>query len=406
MARKVVQINVVPNMSTGRIMMQVDARAREAGYDSYCFYRLGETSADGRHAPIGTPLSVRWHGVMTRLFDRTALHSAGDTRRLLEKLDAIAPDLVHLHVIHGYYIHMPLLFAWLQKKKIPVVWTMHDCWAITGHCAHFDRVGCERWRTGCHHCPQKGVYPASMLLDRSARNHTEKRARILGLENLTVVTPSRWLAGVLQESFLDRYPIRVIANGVDTAAFAPASAAAVRALREKHGLAGKRIYLAVASSWTEAKGLSDLRAMAALLREDECIVIVGLAPGQISGMPEGILGLGRTDGMAELAAWYTAADCLINPTLEDTFPTVNLESMACGTPVAAYRTGGCPEQLEDAPGRVTEKGDAAALLDAARALAAEEKPAAACRDHVLAHYDAEKQYPRYLELYEKLLGEA
>lgn len=357
---KIVQINTFPYKATGSIMMSIHDTLMEQGFESYVVWGRGRNSKDANEIVIRDELGTKLHGVYTRLTDRTGFASNRATWKLLARLDEIQPDIIHLHNIHGYYINIELLFDYIRKHRIKVVWTLHDCWAFTGHCAYFDAVGCDRWKTGCYHCPQKKTYPASALLDASAWNWQRKKELFTGLD-VVLVTPSEWLAGLVRESFLGGYPIEVIHNGIDTETFRPRKGI----FQGKYGIE-KKIILGVAAEWTERKGLRDFIRLNDLIDRDIYqIVLVGLTKKQIKELSDGILGLQRTSSAIELAEIYSNADVFFNPTYEDNYPTTNLEAMACGTPVVTYDTGGSPESVRGR-GVVVEKGRIAEVAEVIR----------------------------------------
>lgn len=305
---------------------------------------------------IGGPLSVRLHALGARLFDNAGFGSRGATRRFLRWARDFDPDVIYLHNLHGYYLNVELLFRWLKTAGKPVIWTLHDCWAFTGHCAHFTPAACERWKTGCKTCPLKKDYPASFLLDGCARNYRKKKALFQGMPELSIVTPSQWLADRVGESFLAEYPVTVRHNAIDPEAFRPTPGFD----RGAWGLEGKKIVLGVASDWTRFKGFDDFIKLSGMLDEAYRVVLVGLTEGQRKLLPPRMVGIGRLDSLTELAKIYTAAEVFVNLTYADTYPTVNLEARACGTPVITYRTGGSPESVP--PENVAEPGDLRGVL--------------------------------------------
>ena len=337
---KIVQINTFPYKATGSIMMNIHKILCDNNYDSYVVWGRGRNAENDHEIAIKDDIGVKFHGIYTRLTDRTGFASWKATRKLLEKLDEIRPDIIHLHNIHGYFINIELLFKYIKKKKIKVIWTLHDCWAITGHCAYFDMIGCDKWKTGCHHCDQKGMYPASILLDRSKQNWEKKRDLFSGLD-MTLVTPCRWLASIIKQSFLKVYPIEVIYNGINLEIFKPSFK---KGIKEIYSPQGKPIVLGVASEWTGRKGLSDICELAKR-KQNIQFVVVGLTSKQQKMLPSEIVGKQRTSNVQELVELYSVADVFLNPTYEDNFPTTNLEAMACGTPIVTYDTGGSPEAI-------------------------------------------------------------
>lgn len=356
-----VQINSVPNGSTGSVMRRVEAERLGAGDECWRMWGRGRAAENDREFNYGTKAGVYLDALQTRLDGRAGFHSRAATRRLLAKLDEIRPDVVHLHNLHGYHVHVEMLFGWLARSGCRVRWTLHDCWAFTGHCAHFTAVGCDKWRDrSCGaSCPQLEMYPKTLSRRSVARGYEEKRRAftLLSADRLELICPSRWLAGLAMESFLSKYPARVVHNTVDTSVFKPTSSD----FRERHGIGDRFTVLGVASPWTERKGLPDFLRLADDLDEHYAVVLVGLSERQIKSMPASgskgcrVVTLPRMSNATELAEVYTAADVFFNPTREDNYPTVNLEAQACGTLVVTYDTGGCGETISS-PGSVVVGG--------------------------------------------------
>lgn len=398
---RVFQLNTFCGVkSTGRIALEIAKLVEADGGTCRIGYGVPEMIPEAERfgLRIGSPWERKLHGAMRKLADGEGCGSVLGTRALLRELCAFAPDIIHLHNLHGCYLNLRMLFGYLAACRVPVVWTLHDCWPFTGHCAYFDYCGCERWKTGCHDCPQQRGYPVCVGLDGSRRNYRAKKRLFAPLENLTFVAPCEWMTGPLKASFLGGHPVRVIPNGVDRAVFHPTQSD----LRARYHLEHRRIALAVASEWDERKGLRYLIDAAGRMGESCRFVVIGLEPQQIAQLPSTMLGIERTRDAGELAAWYTAADCLVNPTMEDNMPMVNLEALACGTPVAVFRTGGCPEAVTEACGRVVEQQDVAGLCAAVQELCAA-KPAmtTACLERA-ALFDARAAFRAYLSLYKEL----
>lgn len=396
------------NTSTGRIMQEIGDLAMEAGWESYVAYskgRDGLRESTSQTVPVGNRFSVAMHGLETRLFDRHGLASGGATREFVKRIQEIDPDIIHIHNIHGYFLNYQILFDYLSKAGKPVVWTVHDCWLYTGHCYYYTAAGCDRWKTGCHHCPQKRQFPSSLLFDRSARNYSDKRRAFCSMPKdlLTIVPVSEWMRGEMSESFLKDYRFRVIHNGIDTNIFSPSDSDA--AVRERYGIGGRRIILGLASIWCREKGWDDFIALSKTLRDDEVIVMVGVKPEQAGALPQGIIPIARTENVRQLAELYSAAEVFVNPTLQDNYPTVNLESISCGTPVVTYNTGGSVESITPATGAVVPQGDISALRQAITRIEDEGKSRykTPCREYALAHFRKEDRYADYLRLYEECL---
>lgn len=327
--------------STGRLIAAQCRDLKARGH--VCAVGYGRQAiADGQAEliRIGSAPGQLLHAGLSRIADCQGRLSRGATRRFLQEADAFAPDVIWMHNLHGYYLQYEELFAWLKERpQIRKYWTLHDCWAFTGHCAYFTWAGCDRWKQGCGHCPQKRAYPAAYGPDRSADNFRRKKQAFRDVENLTVITPSRWLAGLARQSILDQYPVRVVPNEIDRTVFRPTAGD----FRARMGLEDKKVVLGVAVGWEETKGLPDVLRLRKALDDSYVIVLVGATDRQIRSFPQGIIGLPRVSSQKKLAALYTAADVLINPTHQDNYPTVNLEARACGTPVVTYNVGGSPE---------------------------------------------------------------
>lgn len=342
---KIVQINTFPYKATGHIMMDIHEILTEQGYDSYVCWGRGRQANNDHEIVIADNIGVKFHGIYTRLLDKTGFASRRATKKLLRRLDEIKPDIIHLHNIHGYYLNIELLFNYIREHDINVVWTLHDCWSMTGHCAWFDMCGCEKWKTGCFNCEQLGTYPASKGFDNSKWNWNKKKALFTGL-NLTIVTPSQWLRDIVMKSYLKDYRCEVINNGIDLNIFKLAENSEIKKVQKKYDLDDRKIVLGVASEWTPRKGLLDFIKLSEMMQDIQ-FVVVGLTERQIKEMPQNIKGIKRTENQRELVALYAIADVFFNPTYEDNFPTTNLEALACGTPVITYDTGGSPEEIRN-----------------------------------------------------------
>lgn len=400
---KSLQINSVYGVgSTGRIVRDIEGVLKAHGDNPYVAYGFGPRAEDLNHLRMQPLAAVRGSILQTRLFGRHGFYNVAATRRLLGWVRQVDPDVIHLHNIHGHVLNSPLLFHYLSTANKPVLWTLHDCWSFTGHCAYFDYVGCEKWKTGCHHCPQRRGYPDSWLFDRSRANYEDKRRLFTSVANMTVVTPSEWLASLVSTSFLAQYPVRVINNGIDLDVFRPRPSQ----LRASRGLADKFIILGVAAGFDRRKGVEHLVRLSGLLEDDEVLVLVGATDEQSKNLPSGILCIPRTDSAIALAEVYSAADVFVNPTLEDNFPTVNLEALACGLPVVTFDSGGSAESIDDATGIVVQQGDDAGLREAIsrvkRRGSASYREECASRARVL--YGADRAGESYLSLYADLVG--
>lgn len=398
---KLLQINVcIAAKSTGRIAEQIGQLAMENGFESYIAY--GDETHPSKSVPIkvGTIIERLLHRVANRIFDLQGRASYFATKRLLKKVDEINPDIVHLHNLHCCYLNYQLLFDYLVKNDIPIVWTLHDCWSMTGSCAHFDFVGCDKWKTGCRNCKQR----LKFRLDNSSSNYALKKKTFTRPENMTIVPVSNWLGGIVKESYLSKYNVQVIYNGVDLNVFKPMPQ---NDLKNKLNIApDKFILLGVGTAWSNEKGL---REFIELSRNNQYqVVLVGVSDELKQQLPSEIISIAKTDSQQELAAYYSIADVFVNPTYNDSFPTVNLEALACGTPVITYRTGGSPEAVNENTGIVVSRGDVDGLKNAVESLRIEDEMQVSirrkqCRERAEIMFDKNARYNDYMNLYKSIL---
>ena len=395
---KLLQINITANWgSTGKIAEAIGIAVMKAGWESYIAYGRWSNPSQSHLIKIGGGYDMYFHFLEQRIRDNEGLCSRIATKRLLRQIENIKPDVLQLHNIHDHYLNYRILFDYLNKTDIKVVWTFHDCWAFTGHCFHFVTKYCMRWQTGCHDCPLRNMYPKTVI-DRS-KDHYELKKQLFGRnKNLTIVPCSDWMAGLVRQSFLKDKQIEVIKNGVDLNVFKPVGNYSITD-DLNFGI------LAVSSVWNEDKGLSDIYKLREMLPLNYGITIVGLTKKQVDSLPSGLVGIERTQNVRELVELYSGANVLINPTYADTFPTVNLEALACGTPVVTYRTGGSPEAVDNNTGIVVEQGNIEAMAEAIMEICEGNRLqyAVACRKRAEECFDKEANYEKYIRLYESLL---
>lgn len=400
------QINVTVNTgSTGRIAEEIGQRAIAAGYESYIAYGRTARESQSHLLRIGSKRNVRWHMLISLLFDAHGFASKRATKQLVKQIDRICPDIILLHNVHGYYLNIKVLFNYLKDKNIPIFWTLHDCWPFTGHCAHFMAVNCEKYKTYCHDCPNKKKYPCSIILDRSKKNYTKKKELIRNLPNITFIPVCKWMDSVVDDSFMKGTQTNVIYNGVNVTTFKPSGVENCSIVRSKYGILEKKIILGVASTWKKKKALFDFYWLNDNLSNDYQVVLVGLSEKQIEVLPNGIVGIRRTESIQELAALYSLADVFVNPTYVDNFPTTNIESLACGTPVITYNTGGSPEAVDENTGVVVPKGDKEALKKAIVEVVANKKKYSIenCRQRAVANFNKDDRFDDYIKLFNSAL---
>lgn len=404
--KTLLQINVVANWgSTGRIAEEIGITAINQEWDSYIAYGRNTRESKSKLIKIGNKWDIGFHGLKSRLFDMHGLGSKDATIKLVKQIENIKPDLIHLHNIHGYYLNYSTLFNYLSTANIPIVWTLHDCWSFTGHCTYFDYIGCKKWEIQCHNCPQIKSYPESLFIDRSKENFNLKKALFKSVNNLTIVPVSDWLSQVIKKSFLSSYPIQTIYNGISLDTFSPIDD--TKMIKEKYNINNRNILLGVATSWSSRKSLDDYIKLSSHLSTDYVIILIGLSQKQIKTLPNNIIGIPRTENIQELVKLYSAADIVLNLSVEETFGLTTVEGFACGTPGIVYNCTASPELITKETGLVVEKNNITALKNAIFEIISNGKNhySSACRERAVNHYNKEDRYNEYIQLYNKILNQ-
>lgn len=406
MSIKIIRITTEINRgSIGRTAEQLGNLVINEGWDSYIVYGRNDGKSNSIKLRIGNKFVVYWHVLLTRLLDLHGYGSYFATKKLIKTIDQIKPNIIHLHDIHGYYINLKVLFKYFSRREIPIVWTQHDCWAFTGHCAFFTSVNCNKWKKGCFKCPLIKSYPKSLFIDRSYKNYNVKKQLFTSINNLYIVAVSDWMEKLLKESFFRNSTILKIYNGIDTSVFKPNSLD-LQSLRFKYNFKDKKILLAVATSWGDRKGLSDYFKLREIIDDSFLIVLVGL-PAKISAsLPSGIIGVSRTDNVEELVNIYSSASIVLNLAYEESFGKTTPEGMACGIPSIVYDCTASPELVDENTGIIVEKGNIKAVADAIYTIMKWNTniTQAYCRNRVVKYFDMDKNYNMYLNLYKSILG--
>lgn len=396
---KVLFVNLVYGVgSTGKIIADMMEVLKRSGHDAKALYGTGEKSDDPDAVRVSGKPGYYFHNAVSRFTDHAGLYSWAATRKLIREIRAFSPDVIHLHTLHGFYVNYEMLFRFLKQAGVPVIWTLHDCWAFTGHCTHFSQANCTQWQTLCRDCRLLCRYPHCYGRGDVTRNYLRKKAAFTGVTNLTLTTPSQWLADQAAHSFLRDYPCVVVPNGIDRAVFHPRPSG----LRAAYHLQNKKIILGVANAWNARKGLPDMLALAERLGAAYQVVLIGLTERQLPHIPPNVLGLLRTADRTELAQWYTAANVFVNPTYEETFGLTTVEAQACGTPAVVYATDGCPETLLTEDSVLVAQGDREALVRAVREVA---QRGVCVDDHAADRLDKNRAYEKYIQLYERVCSD-
>jgi glycosyltransferase involved in cell wall biosynthesis len=397
MGLTLVQINTFSYKSTGHIMMNLHKLMQSQDITSYVVWARGRKEQSGYEINMGSNFGIKWHGLYTRVTDKAGFASVRETKHLIDKLKEIKPDIVHLHNIHGYYINIELLFSYLKESNVRVIWTLHDCWSFTGHCAYFDFIGCSKWKSGCYSCPQKSTYPATKVLDNSRWNWNKKRELFGSIKDMTIVTPSKWLADLVEKSFLGKYPIKTIYNGIDLDSFRPI----YNDVRTRYGLENKIIILGVASTWETRKGLDSFIELSKKLDKRYKIILVGLTKEQIQKVSSNIIAIERTNNIDELVALYSVADLYVNTSIEETLGLTTVEALACGTPVVVFDATAIPETVDSSCGFVVEKNNIDEMVKMINVAVQSNISKEVCRKRAM-KFEKSSRFNEYIQLYREM----
>lgn len=401
---RIVEINSVNFGSTGSIMHQIAFKALNRGDSIVCC--IPNTKANKAHVKSIDKLFGNFilRNISRRIAYWTGLHNLlfiNSTISLLLFINKYKPHVVHLHNLHENYLNIPILFRYLSKKKIIVVWTLHDSWSYTGHCAYYCIANCERWKTHCQKCPIHGDYP-SCSVDDSYKMYETKKRWFNSLSNLTLVPVSNWLENELKNSFLSKQKLYVIKNGVDLNMFKPYYN---NKILMKYGLYGKKYVVGVASFWSKRKGLYDYYNLSPLLEGRVQIALVGLNNDQIKEAKDfNILGIPSTDNVLELAAIYSSAEVVLNLSKEETFGLTTIEGMGCGRPSVVYDCTASPELIGDSKaGIIVEPGNLQQIAKAIFDLMGRprEEVVRICRNRARQLFDKHEMLNKYIELYDE-----
>ncbi len=394
---KIAQINTTCGVgSTGKICVGISQILTQNNIENYILFSNGNN---------GYPLGIRCSGdkymkvqaLKSRLFGNYGFNSSKATKKMIAELDRINPDIIHLHNIHGHDCNLELLFEYFKRKKTKLIWTFHDCWTFTGYCTYFTMAGCNKWQHGCENCIQRRNF--SWFFDKSAALYKKKRELFENLD-LTIVTPSKWLADMVKQSFFKEYPVQVIYNGIDLNTFKPTS----NGVKEKYGLENKNIALGVSFEWGPRKGLDAMISLSKNLPKDYQLVLVGTNNEVDKLLPSNILSIHRTNNPQELAGLYSAASLLVNPTRDEVMGLVNIEALACGTPGVTYNSGGSPECYDETCGSVVDCDDVKALEREIIRICTERPYSKESCIHRAQMFDQNIRFGEYLDLYRQVFS--
>lgn len=401
---KIVAINSVSYGSTGKIMANILHEAKETSeFEAKAFYgrwKKRTASNDLLLSEFGFATENLLSALLSKI---TGIHNIGSifgTLRLIRKIKKIDPDIIHLHNLHLWVINLPILFSYLKSNNVKVIWTLHDCWAFTGQCPHFSLVGCDKWKTGCYNCPQFRDYPGTYV-DRTRTMWKLKKKWFSGIRHMTIVVPSIWLEDLVSKSYLKNYPIKRINNGIDLSVFQTRNSD----FKSKYSIVNKYIVLGVSHGWSIKKGIDVFIELAKRLDDKYQVIIVGTDTKTDSILPPNIISIHKTNSQKELAEIYTAADVFANPTREDNYPTVNMEALACGTPVVTFRTGGSPEMIDSDTGSIVEIDDISGMIAEIERICKNKHQYTELLEAKVRSFDMRDRYDEYIELYKSISKE-
>jgi len=400
---KILQINSTANRgSTGRISEQIGLLIRNEGWESTIAYGRDANPSSSKLYRIGKDIDVMFHGLKSRVFGKHGLGSVKPTIELINFIRNEKFDLIHLHNIHGYYVNIKIFFEELSKLNVPIVWTLHDCWAFTGHCTYFSDINCYKWKLKCHSCPKKQNYPKSLFFDNS-EYFFELKKELFRSNSFNIVTVSNWLKGLVETSFLNQHNIFCISNGVDENTFIIQDKSTE--LLKSYGLKNKTILLAASTSWANQKGFDDYIKLSKLLTTDKVIVLVGLPDRLKKNLPSNVIGVSRTENTNQLASWYSTSDIVLNLSCQESFGLTSVEGFMCGKPTIVYNVTASPELIVDPElGAIVPSGDVYAVNQSIDSLINSEINHSRIRELAVKNYGANSQYSKYISLYKSILG--
>lgn len=408
---KVLQINSHYNQGgAARIATYIHRQLLADGVDSYVAYGRGSVSKDENVYRFNHPWEIYLSAFLSRMIGINGWFNRGATGRLIRYIQQIKPDVVHMHALHGYYLNWPRLFRYLNEQQIPVVWTFHDCHAFVGNCGYF--FDCRKWQEGCGKCPYVHNYPKSQFFDFTGWMWRRKKNLFTYGGNKIIVTPSRWLTKEAKQSFFGKYKCVTIPNGIDsTGTFYPRDK---QTCRTKYGYGPEdKIVLGIAVGYSDPrKGAKYMLELARALKDKQNaqakVILIGWESAN-DKMLQGITNVDTLPNISDanvLAEYYSLADVFVLTSLAENYATVNLEAMACGTPVVGFDSGGTPEQLTDGKGVAVPTGNQEALNQAVRKVLEGEIPlmqGEALSQRIRTENSLEKMAQEYRKLYEEIV---
>ncbi|MEG1300386.1 MAG: glycosyltransferase [Erysipelotrichaceae bacterium] len=364
---KIAQINVTyGKASTGRTCKELSDFLTSKGVNVVTFSAsCGKKYKENKI--FESKISRLKHLMLSRITGLEGYYSFGATKKLVKELLNFNPDIVHLRILHGSYLNYGYLYKKIREMKIPVVWTMHDCWAYTGKCAYYSNLNCFKWKDAtCSKCPAKKQYPESLFFDFSNYMYKRKNELFNSISDLHIVTVSDWLKCEVEQSYLNQFDIRRIYNWIDLDVFQPRES---NKLKLKYP--NRFIILGVASAWSSRKGIDKFIELSKYLADNYLIILIGKCNVRLPN--KRIVSVDNISSKNELSEYYSLANVFINFSEEETFGKVAAEAISCGTPVITNSNTANPEIIDNRCGIVLKNGNMEEVLEAIKKIESNKK---------------------------------
>ena len=393
--------SVYNNGGTGEVVFNLYTQLKNNGIECAVAYGRGSVIKEFNIYKFSSYIETYAHAFLTRLTGLTGIYSPVATRKLINFMDEFKPDIVHIHELHAYFANITPVMNYLKKKNIKTIWTFHCEFMYTGKCGHSD--DCEKWKSECGRCPKVKKYPSSLYFDFTKKMFNDKKCLFDDFNNLTIVTPSQWLANRVRESFLKEKSIVVIHNGVDTEnVFYPRP---FEHLQRRHNITDEKIVLAVAPHlMSGGKGGQWVLGLAKRFKgENVKFILIGVDDLR-QNFDDNVIALGRTFKRIELSEYYSMADVFLFCSRKETFSVTCAEALCCGTPVVGFKAG-APETIFAEPyAHFTDYGDTDSLKNVLLKRLNSAPNSKEISDYGRQHFDKKRMFEQYLSLYQNQVG--
>lgn len=400
---RILQINAVYSYgSTGRNVQELHEWYLSHGHESFVACAMFYGCKPVNSYTIGNVFDRKVHACLSRVFDEQGLFSNLPTIALLNYIQKIKPDVVHIHNYHSNYVNYRRLLSFLKKRGIPTAVTLHDCFPFTGKCFYFGE--CQQWKdNACTNCTAiENVIPSLRIRNAAHEAYQIKYRLWKDYPRLAVVGVSKWITQTAEQSMMQKAStFFTIYNWVDRETFYPRTTFNPRLSSISEY---RYVLLAAAVSWPASKGLTDLLQIAQTLGNDYLLIIVGRVSEKDKKSLSNVIYWGRTSNVDEMAQLYSFADVFVNPSRLETFGKVTIEAMACGTPAVVYDTTACTELVPEGCGKVVPLLNVGEMENAIRQICqvGKTKYSEACNDWVDRNFTLENCALKHVELFSRL----